>query len=73
MIVTTYFILSIYLFVFILGLKTLQNLVILNISSNNIQDLSALNSCHLLQSIDASDNSIRHIEDLSQLTSLKVI
>lgn len=55
-----------------LGLKTLQSLVILDISSNNIQNLSALNSCHALQSLNASDNSIRQIEDLSRLSSLKV-
>ncbi len=43
-----------------------------NISNNNIQNISALNTCHSLQSIDASDNAIRQIEDLSHLTSLKV-
>ncbi|CAF5023815.1 unnamed protein product, partial [Rotaria socialis] len=31
------------------------------------------NACHSLQSVDASDNSIRHIEDLSHLTTLKYL
>ncbi len=44
----------------------------LNIAGNNIQNIGALNTCPSIQSLDASDNSIRHIEDLSHLTSLKV-
>ncbi len=45
----------------------------LNISNNNIGTIAVLNTCHALQSLDASENSIQQIEDLSQLTSLKVI
>jgi Leucine-rich repeat (LRR) protein len=44
----------------------------INISNNNIQNIAILNTCHALQSLDASDNSIQQIEDLSHLTSLKV-
>ena len=45
----------------------------LNISNNNIGTIAVLNTCHALQSLDVSENSIQQIEDLSQLTSLKVI
>jgi Leucine-rich repeat (LRR) protein len=44
----------------------------LNISNNNLHSIAVLNSCHALQSLDASGNSIQQIEDLSHLTSLKV-
>jgi Leucine-rich repeat (LRR) protein len=44
----------------------------LNISNNNLHTIAALNSCHALQSLDASENSIQQIDDLSHLTSLKV-
>lgn len=44
----------------------------INISNNNIHSIAVLNECHALQSLDASGNSIQHIEDLSRLTSLKV-
>jgi len=44
----------------------------LNISNNNIHSIAILNSCYALQSLDASGNSLQHIEDLSHLTSLKV-
>ena len=44
----------------------------LNISNNNLHTIAALNSCHALQSLDASGNSIQQIDDLSHLTSLKV-
>ena len=44
----------------------------LNVASNNIHSIGVLNTCHSLQSLDASDNSIRLIEDLSHLTTLKV-
>jgi Leucine-rich repeat (LRR) protein len=57
---------------FCLALKMLSNLIILNIASNNITSLAPLNACHALQSLDASDNSLRQIDDLSQLLSLKV-
>jgi Leucine-rich repeat (LRR) protein len=44
----------------------------LNISNNEIHSIAVLNTCHALQSLDASENSIHQIEELSQLTSLKV-
>lgn len=44
----------------------------INISHNHIGTLAPLNSCRLLQSLDASFNAIQQIDDLSQLTSLKV-
>lgn len=44
----------------------------LNVSNNNLHSIAMLNSCHTLQSLDASGNSIQQIEDLSHLTSLKV-
>ncbi|CAF4638335.1 unnamed protein product, partial [Rotaria magnacalcarata] len=53
-------------------LKNLQNLIMLNISNNNIHSIAALGTCHALQSLDASENAIQQIEDLSHLTSLKV-
>jgi hypothetical protein len=34
--------------------------------------LAPLNACHMLQSLDASCNSIYQTDDLSRLTSLKV-
>lgn len=44
----------------------------LNISTNNLHSIGALNACHALQSLDASGNAIQQLEDLSHLTSLKV-
>ena len=55
------------------GLRNLQNLVMLNIAHNHLHSIGVLNACHALQSLDASGNAIQHVEDLSHLTSLKVI
>lgn len=44
----------------------------LNIAGNHIHHIGALNACLALQSLDASDNAIRQIEDLSHLHALKV-
>lgn len=44
----------------------------LNIAHNNIASIAALNACHALQSLDASENVLQQIEDLSNLKSLKV-
>lgn len=52
--------------------RTLEHLTMLNISHNNVSTLSPLNHCRSLESLDASFNLIRNIDDLSQLTSLKV-
>lgn len=57
---------------FRLALRNLQNLVLVNLSNNNIFSIAALNACPLLQSVDASCNAIQQIDDLSRLTSLKV-
>ena len=54
------------------GLRSLQNLVMLNISNNNLHSIGVLNFCPALQSLDASGNAIQQIEDLSHSTSLKV-
>lgn len=60
-------------FVHFSALKSLTDLLSLNVASNNIDNLSPLIHCRSLEFLDASDNSLRQIEDFSQLNSLKVI